>query len=115
AMGIDPHSTLHFNMGLVYERRDDLAGAEEWFRKAVAAAPANANFRQVLDGVVQKRGKLVRLEEVAAGRAKLATPAEAIEVAIFAAQPSRRRYVLVVRFYSGAFAADPALADPLKN
>jgi hypothetical protein len=50
---------------------------------------------------------------VTAGRAKPATPAEAVEFAALLSQPPRRRYVLAVRFSSGAFAADPALADDL--
>jgi tetratricopeptide (TPR) repeat protein len=116
ALAIDPgDGGIQFNMGLVHERRGDLAGAEEWFRKGVAMAPTNTNIRQGLDRVVQNRAKLVRLDEIAAGRAKPATPADTIEFAILATQPPRRRYGLAVRFYSEAFAADPALADPLKN
>jgi serine/threonine protein kinase/tetratricopeptide (TPR) repeat protein len=114
ALAIDPDSPCYFNMGLVCERRGDLAGAEEWHRKAVAVAPSKAYFREVLDGIVRKRALLTRLDEVAAGRAQPATPAEAIEFAILAARPPKRRYGLGVRLYSEAFAADPALADPLK-
>jgi Flp pilus assembly protein TadD len=114
AMVIDPNATgIYYNMGLVHDRRGDLAGAEEWLRKAVAANPRNAYYREILDGVVE-RAKLPRLEEIAAGRAKPATPAEAIEFAILAAQSPRRRFGLTVKLYSEAFAADPALADPLK-
>jgi tetratricopeptide (TPR) repeat protein len=115
ALAIDPDSIIHYNMGLVHERRGDLTGAEEWFRKAVAMAPTKALYRQGLDRVVQNRAKLVRLDEIVAGRAKPATPAETIEFAILATHPPRRRYALTVRLYSEAFAADPALADPLKN
>jgi tetratricopeptide (TPR) repeat protein len=112
AHAIDPDdSQIQFNIGLVHERRGDLAGAEEWYRKAVAVAPTNANARRSLDRVVQNRARLVRLDEMVAGRAKPATPAETIEFAILATQPPRRRYGLAVRFYSEAFAADPALAD----
>jgi tetratricopeptide (TPR) repeat protein len=114
AMAIDPDSPISFNMGLVYERRGNLAEAEKWLRKAVRAAPTNEYFRQMLDGVVERAKLLSRLEEIAAGQAKPATPAEAIELAIFAAKPPQRRYGLGVRLYSEAFAADPALADPLK-
>jgi tetratricopeptide (TPR) repeat protein len=116
ALAIDPDAgTICFNLGLVYDRRGDLAAAEQWYRKAVAAAPRNTYFRQLLDGVVQRRTQLSRLDEVVAGRTKPATPAEAIEFAILAAQPPRRRYAVTVRLYSEAFAADSALADPLKN
>ena len=84
AMTIDPDATgIYFNMGLVYDRRGDLAGAEEWHRKAVAAAPTNAHYRAVLDGIIQKRA---RLDEIAAGRANPATSAEAIECAELAYQ-----------------------------
>jgi tetratricopeptide (TPR) repeat protein len=112
ALAIDPESPCHFNMGLVCQRRGDLAGAEEWHRKAVAIAPTNAYIRRGLDGVVQMRAKLVRLEEIAAGRIKPETPAKTIESAIVAVHC--RRYGLAVSLYRIAFAADPALADPLK-
>jgi tetratricopeptide (TPR) repeat protein len=113
ALAIDPDAGMtYYCMGLVYNKRGDLAGAVEWLRKAVKAAPTNAYLRQILASMVQKRALLPRLDEVATGRAKPATPAEAIELAIFAA--SQGRYGLGVRLYSEAFAADPALADPLK-
>jgi tetratricopeptide (TPR) repeat protein len=116
ALAVDPDAgMINFNIALVHDRRGDLAAAEEWYRKAVAAAPANAYFRQVLDGIAQKRAQLARLDQVAAGRANPATPAEAIEFAELACQPPRRRYVLAVRFYTWALAASPALADDLKN
>jgi tetratricopeptide (TPR) repeat protein len=116
ALAIDPgDGVILFNMGLVHERRGDLVGAEEWYRKAVAIAPTHARNRQGLDRVVQNRAKLVQLDEIVAGRAKPATPAETIELAILATQPPRRRYGLTVRLYSEAFAADPSLADPLKT
>jgi uncharacterized protein (TIGR02996 family) len=113
ALAIDPDAAgICYDMGLVYDRRGNLAEAEKWYRKAVRAAPMNGYFRQILDGVVERAKRLTRLEEIAAGRARPATPAEAIELAILAA--SHRRYGLGVRLYSEAFAADPALADPLK-
>jgi tetratricopeptide (TPR) repeat protein len=117
ALAIDPDAApIYFDMGFVYDKRGDLAGAEEWYRKGVAMAPTNGSYREILDSVVRKRSMLAmlaRLDEVAAGRAKAATPAEAIELASLADQPSRRSYGLAVRLYSEAFVADPALADDL--
>jgi tetratricopeptide (TPR) repeat protein len=116
ALAIDPDAaTIYFNLWIVYDRRGDLAGAEQWLRKAVALDPTNAHFRQCLDDAVQKRAKLARLDEIAAGQARPATPAETIEFAILATQPPRRRYGLTVRLYSEAFAADPALAGPYRH
>ncbi|HEV3263121.1 MAG TPA: serine/threonine-protein kinase, partial [Gemmataceae bacterium] len=90
AMAIDPDAAgISFNMGVVYDRRIDLAGAEEWFRKAVAAAPKHAYYREVLDGVVQRRA---RLDEALAGRGNPTTPTEAIDFAILAYRSPRRRY-----------------------
>jgi tetratricopeptide (TPR) repeat protein len=115
AVAIDPSTGgPYFNLGLVCDRRGDLTGAEEWHRKAVAAAPTNAYYREVLDGVVRKRALLARLDEVAAGRADPTTPAEAIEFAELASGSPRRRYILAVRFYSRAFAAEPGLSDDAK-
>jgi Tfp pilus assembly protein PilF len=117
ALAIDPDAvTIYIDIGFVCEKRGDLAGAEEWYRKGVAMAPTNGSYREILDSVVRKRSMLAmlaRLDEVAAGRAKAATPAEAIELASLAAQPPRRRFGLAVRLYAWAFAADPALADDL--
>jgi tetratricopeptide (TPR) repeat protein len=115
AHAIDPSDGgILFNLGVVHERRGDLVGAEEWYRKGVAIAPTNARNRQGIDRVVQNRAKLVRLDEIVAGRAKPATPAETVDFAILATQPPRRRYGLAVRLYSKAFAAHPALADPYR-
>jgi tetratricopeptide (TPR) repeat protein len=114
ALAIDPDDAgLHYNMGVLLATRGDLARAEEWYRKAIAMAPKNTSYRQALDGVIERRAELARLEEIAAGRDKPETPAKAIESAIFAAQG--RQYGLGVRLYRIAFAADAALADPLKT
>jgi tetratricopeptide (TPR) repeat protein len=114
ALAIDPDAaTIYFNMGNLNTKRGDLAEAEEWYRKAVARAPTKGYYREILDMIVRKRSMLARLDEIAAGRAKLATPAEAIEFAEVVSHPPRRRYVLAVRFYIRAFAAEPALADDL--
>jgi tRNA A-37 threonylcarbamoyl transferase component Bud32/tetratricopeptide (TPR) repeat protein len=111
ALAIDAGATgIYFNIGLVCDRRGDLAGAEEWRRKAVAAAPTNTYFREVLDDTVRKRA---RLDELAAGRGKPATPAEAIELAELVSVPAQRRYVLAVGFYSRAFAVSPALTQDI--
>jgi tetratricopeptide (TPR) repeat protein len=116
ALAIDPDDGgVQLNMGVVHERRGDLAGAEEWYRKGIAIAPTNANIRQGIDRVVKNRARLVQLDEIVAGRAKPATPAETIEFAILATQPPRRRYGLAVRFYSEAFAADPSQAGPYRH
>jgi tetratricopeptide (TPR) repeat protein/tRNA A-37 threonylcarbamoyl transferase component Bud32 len=112
AIAIDPDAaTIYYNMGLVYQRRGDLAGAEEWYRTAVEAAPTRVYFRECLDSIVRQRSMVVRLDELAAGRATLASPAEAVEFAEVVSQPPRRRYLLAVRFYIGAFAAEPTLAE----
>jgi Flp pilus assembly protein TadD len=108
AIAIDPDSPIYYNMGLVYDRRGDLAMAEEWFRRAVEVAPTNAWFRQVLDGVVQRRK---RFQDLISGRAKPTTPAEAIEIAGGALRPPRRRYVAAVWLYRWAFATEPTLTN----
>jgi tetratricopeptide (TPR) repeat protein len=116
ALAIDPDATgLYYNMGNLKTKRGDLAEAEEWHRKAAALAPTNGYYREILESVVRRRSMLARLDEIATGRAKLATPAEAIEFAEVVSQPPRRRYVLAVPFYIRAFAADPALADDLQE
>jgi tetratricopeptide (TPR) repeat protein len=112
AMAIDPDdSTICFNMGLVYDRRGDLAEAEKWLRKAVAD-PTRKYFREVLDGIVQRRA---RQDALFAGRINPSYPAEAIELAEMAYRAPRHRYIQAVRFYSWAFATEPGLSEDDKN
>ncbi len=89
ALAIDPDAvTIHFNLGMVYDRRGDLAAAEEAYRKAAEGAPQRAYFREVLDSVVRRRA---HRDDLLAGRAEPASPAEAIEVAELADRSPRRR------------------------
>jgi tetratricopeptide (TPR) repeat protein len=113
ALAIDPDAGgTYYNLGLLYAKRGDLAGAEEWHRKAAAAVQTRPYYREFLDGVVKWRA---RLDALVAGRAKPASPTEAVEFADLFTRPAQRRYILAVQFYSGAFAANPALADDLTN
>jgi tetratricopeptide (TPR) repeat protein len=119
ALALDPTwEEAHLYFADALRLTGDLDGAEaeteKWYRKAVARDPANAHYREVLDGIVQKRAKLVRQEEVAAGRAKPATPAEAIECAELAYRPPRRRYVAAVKLYCWALAPEHALSDDFR-
>ncbi|MBX9579497.1 MAG: hypothetical protein K2X87_04245 [Gemmataceae bacterium] len=114
AMAVEPGSAkTYFNMGLVYDKRRDLAAAGGWYRQAVAAAPADATFREWLGVTVRRRAERARMVEVDSGRANPATAAEATELAELAHRSFDRRYVLAVRLYGRAFAADPALVADL--
>jgi tetratricopeptide (TPR) repeat protein len=111
ALAIDPDNAgSNFGLGLFFSGQSELVKAEEWCRKAVALAPKNTYFRQVLENVIQRRA---RQEEVMAGRGNPETAAEGVDWAEFACRPPRRRYLLAVRIYSWAFAADSTLADDL--
>src|SRR5262249_9034493 len=113
ALAIDPDAAgTYYNMGLVHDRRCDLATAEDWYRKSLVVNPKQEYYREVLDGVVRRQA---RLDELASGRADPSTPAEAIEFAELAYRSPRRRYVVAVRLYGWALAADSALADDLMN
>jgi tetratricopeptide (TPR) repeat protein len=112
AIAIDPSAAAsYYNLGLVRHMRGDLAGAEEWYQKAVATEPGRAYWREVLTNVQ----KLARMDAFAAGRAVPGSPAEAIEFAEAAYKAPARRYVLAVRLYRWAFAADSALADDIQK
>jgi tetratricopeptide (TPR) repeat protein len=114
ALAIDPDSgSGYFNMGLVNDRRGDLGAAEEWYRKAVQADPATAFYRHMLDNTGRKRLLVARLKEIAAGQAKPATPPEAAELAEVASTTPPPQYVLAIRLYREAFAADPKLAGDM--
>ncbi len=111
ALAIDPdNAAIYVNLGVLFSSQSELVKAEEWFRKGVALAPKNMTFRGGLENVIQRRA---RLEEVMAGRGNPENAAEGVDWAEFACRPPRRRYLVAVRIYSWAFAADSTLADDL--
>jgi eukaryotic-like serine/threonine-protein kinase len=114
ALAVDPDAAgIYFNMGLVYDRLRDLAAAEQWYRKTVAAAPADKLARETLNVTIRRRAERARMDEVDSGRANPASAAEAIRLAEFAHRSFDKWYGLAVRLYRRAFAIDPALADDL--
>jgi tetratricopeptide (TPR) repeat protein len=116
AMATDPDATgIYYNMGLLNDRRGDLGAAETWYRKAVIANPTHAYFREILDGLVRRRAKLPRLEDIAAGRADPVNIDEAFEAIGLVSDSSRRQYTRAVKLFSWVLAANPTLADDPSN
>ena len=114
ARAIEPGSGLiYFNMGLVYDKRRDLVTAEEWYRKAVKAAPAYKQAREWLNVTIRRRAERARMDQVDSGRANPTSAAEAIHLAELAHRGFDKWYGLAVRLYRRGFAIDPALADDL--
>ena len=98
--------SAHDNLGWLHELRGDLAGAEAEYRKSIELNPEGELSRKRL-AVVRL---LPRLDDVIAGRAAPATPAETIDFAQLCIRPFRRQYAAAARLLERAFADDPKLA-----
>jgi tetratricopeptide (TPR) repeat protein len=96
----------HHNLGWLLELRGDMAGAEAEYLKSIELYPEGELSRKRL-AVVRL---LPRLDDVIAGRAAPATPAEAIDFAQLCIRPFRRQYAAAARLLERAFADDPKLA-----
>jgi tetratricopeptide (TPR) repeat protein len=103
----NPHNFL----GRTLEAKGDLDGAIASFKKALRLNSKLASARYLLRLAERCRELLPRLPDIAAGRAEPKAPAEACEFAELCARPFQQRYVLAVRLYEKAFAADRKLAD----
>lgn len=93
--------------------RGDFANAVENLREACRLEPGNETYLSTLKRAEQKLALLHRLHEVADGREKPETPAEAVELAQLGAHRSQKRYSLAVRLYEEAFAGNADLAADL--
>lgn len=51
-------------MGHLFREAGDFEQAAEWHRRAIAAAPNNADFRISLGGLLAKQGRFIEAEEV---------------------------------------------------
>jgi tetratricopeptide (TPR) repeat protein len=114
AIRLDPKLALaHNNLGNVLRDKGDLDGAAAAYQKVLRLDPKYASARNNLHTTERQRKLLPRLPDVAAGRSDPRDPAEAVAFADLCGQPFQRRYVLAVRLFEKAFAADPRLADDL--
>jgi predicted ribosomally synthesized peptide with SipW-like signal peptide len=115
AIRLNPnYASAHNNLGWVLQTKGELDGAVAAYKEALRCDPKNPKTGDNLARVERWRELRPRLSEVAAGRADPATPAEGCEFAHLCAQPFQKRYVLAVRLYQRAFAADPKLAGGVK-
>ena len=109
AIELDPKiSDLHNRLGWFLQLKGDLAGAEAEYRKAIKLGPIDSSPRKNL-ALVQRVGPLLpRLDEIVAGRAAPASPAEAVNFALLCTRRFVRQYTAAARLFDRAFAADPA-------
>lgn len=98
----------HNYLGRMIEQRGDLAGAEAEYRKSVELDPNEA--AENLARVQRLTPLLPRLDDVVAGRAEPASPAEALAFATLCYQPFRRQYAAAARLCVLAFEMNPKIA-----
>jgi eukaryotic-like serine/threonine-protein kinase len=104
----DPQA--HRRLGIALQSQGDFAGATAELKEAVRLGLKAADVDPLLRRVARYQQLTPRLADVAAGRAKPASSAEACELGELAARPFHRRYLLSVRLYEQALTADPTLA-----
>jgi tetratricopeptide (TPR) repeat protein len=114
AIELDPKdSWAHYNLGWFLHLKGDLAGAEAEYRKAIKLDPIDPSPRKNL-ALVQRVGPLLpRLDDIVAGRAAPASPAEAVNFALLCTQRFVRQYTAAARLFDRAFADDPRQAEDL--
>ncbi len=100
-------------LGNTLLERGDLDEAAAAFREAGRLEPGNQRARSGLEQAERRLALLTRLPDLAAGRERPTSPAEAVELARLCATRSQKRYALAVRLYEEAFANDSMLADNL--
>jgi Flp pilus assembly protein TadD len=103
----------HAFLGDVLMRRGDLAGAEAEYRTLADLVPKSPRAQGLLASVRRKAAMLPRLDDVVAGRAAPASPAEALGFADLCYQPFRRQYATAAHLADRALADDPKLADDM--
>jgi tetratricopeptide (TPR) repeat protein len=111
AAEVDPRFVkAHDNLCGLLMARGDLAGAEVAFRKVLEIQPDSAWSRARL-ALVRRMAELrPRLDDVVAGRAEPADPAEALAFAALCYQPFRSQYAAATRLSARAFEMDPKIA-----
>jgi tetratricopeptide (TPR) repeat protein len=100
----------HDGLGWMSEQRGDLAGAEAEYRKAVELNPQDPYANADLARVQRLTRLLPRLDDVVAGRAEPASPAEALGFAAVCYRSFGRRYAAAARLCVQAFETDPRIA-----
>jgi serine/threonine protein kinase/tetratricopeptide (TPR) repeat protein len=113
-LGINPKTVSALNaLGTALLERGDLDEAVSAFREAGRLEPGNQDARSGLQQGERLLALLTRLPDLAAGRERPKSPAEAVDLARLCATPAQKRYALAVRLYDEAFAADPKVANDL--
>lgn len=62
----DGFADVHYRMGVLHERKDELSSAEESLRKAIRLNPSYAEARLALATIYERQGDFDRSQEVAA-------------------------------------------------
>jgi serine/threonine-protein kinase len=114
AIALDPGYALpHSNLGGALLMQGDLEEAVREFSKSLALGLKTAG--PWLRYCERQLALTRRLPAVLRGEDRPAGPSEQLEFARLCQQPYQRRYAASARFYSDAFAAQPKLADDLRQ
>jgi tetratricopeptide (TPR) repeat protein len=115
AVRLDPTVALtRWNFARALQATGDLEEAVAQYKEALRLAPKITSYQTGLRHAERLRELLLRLPDVAAGRAKPASRAEALEFAELCTQPLRKQYVLAVRLYAEAIAITKAGAGTIQ-
>jgi tetratricopeptide (TPR) repeat protein len=101
------------NLAAALESRGDLEGAIAEYQETLRVDPNYAGVPDAIRRVQRWRELLPRLPDIVAGKTEPNTPAEGCEFAALCAEPFQKRFLVAIRLYEKAFAAEPRLANDL--
>jgi serine/threonine protein kinase len=106
---------VHVNLGNVLREMGQLDEAIGEYRKAIRLKKDYTNARRYLAFALKLVQIRDRLPAVLQGKDQPKDGIEYLEFADFCQKPFRKQYAAAARFYAGAFAAQPKLADDLSG
>jgi tetratricopeptide (TPR) repeat protein len=114
AIRLNPSDPMaHYELAVTLMEVGDLDGAAAAWQTVARLGPKDRLFAMDPQANLRKierwRELLPRLADLAAGRARPKSTAEALDFANLCAEPFQRRYLLAVRLYTDVFAADGKL------
>ncbi len=112
ALKTNPKPGTYHKLGMISQKRNDILGAEDWFRRALESAPESHPTRDYYR-TIYNDSRHVRewQEQVASGQIEPPNPTAAIGVSRLARHPSKRQFARAVELYLWAFERDPALVN----
>jgi tetratricopeptide (TPR) repeat protein len=120
AIALDPeYPAFHYNLSQILQGRGEFVEALQELRRARELGPRDPRWPLPSVERVRECERLVALDAmlpgVLKGEVQPANGGERLELARFCQLPCKALHAAAARFYTGAFAEQPKLADDLRN